>query len=165
MNTETEPYSSDFNERAIQAMQDRFVMPDPVTYLAQLVADQEAASQPADVKLGVDARRLQSNFERDGKILGGHISAAFDAITRQWRQAYDIDDALLRPLRDRLYFFGADRAGTGGPFVYGLSWGNIEGGSGAGIGINTNLREGTFSASHSKHGSGWLRRHRNGIHA
>lgn len=154
MNTETELYSPDFNERAIQAMQDRFVMPEPATYLARLVADQEAASQSAGVKLGVDASQLQTNFESDGKILGDHISAAFDAITHHWTQAYDIHHVLHRPLRERLHIFGADRAGTGGPFFYGLTWGRIEGGTGgAGIGINTNLREGTFSASHFTHGS------------
>jgi hypothetical protein len=154
MNTKTELYGSDFNERAKQAMQDRFARPDPARHFAQLLLDQEAAIQPADVKLSVDASRLQANFERDRKILGDHISDAFDALARQWGLAHDIDHVFPRPLGSRLHIFGADRAGTGGPFVYTLSWGNIEGGTGgAGIGVNTNLREGTFSASHFTHGS------------
>jgi len=147
-----------FDKRASRAIRDGVATPKPVTHLARLVANQEAAAQPAHHKLSADARRLKANFKRDGKLLGEQISAATEALNRRWGQSHGFDLGTLLPLpRERLHVFGADRAGTGGPFFYGLTWGLIEGGTGgAGIGVGTNLRDGTFSASHSVHGSSQL---------
>jgi hypothetical protein len=119
-----------------------------------VVTDQEVAAYPARRELTADGARLKANFERDGIVLGEYASAATDAITRHWRPTYDVGQDALR---DRLHVFGADRAGTGGPWFYSLTWGTIDGGTGgAGIGISANVREGTLSASHFTHGSNQL---------
>jgi hypothetical protein len=158
MTTKMKLNERDFDKRAIRAIRDTVATPSPVKHLAQLVADQEAAAHPAQLKLSADARRLKANFKRDGKILGEQISAATEALNRRWGGSHGIDLGTLLPLpRERLHVFGADRAGTGGPFFYGLTWGLIEGGTGgAGIGVGTNLRDGTFWASHFVHGSSEL---------
>jgi hypothetical protein len=149
----TEQYPRAFEEQAIRAINERFAAPAPVVRLAHLVAEQEASSRAAHGELSDEGRALQKKFERDGVVLGEHISAATKALKDRWVPR----DGALPALRDRLHFFGPDSAGKGGPWVYKLAWGNIEGGTGgAGIGVQTILQDGTFSASHYTHGSNHL---------
>jgi hypothetical protein len=143
-----------FQEQATRAMHDKFAVPAPMKRLAQLLTEQEADAYPVHGELSADGRRLKENFERDGIVLGESASAATEAITRGWVPTRDVSQDVFR---ERLHFFGADRAGTGGPWVYSLTWGVIEGGTGgAGIGIIANVREGELSASHFTHGSNQL---------
>src|SRR4030095_2969213 len=112
----------------------------------------EAAADPAHLELTAEGARLKANFERDGGVLRETAATATEALTRRWVPTRDLSQD--RRIGERLHFFGADRAGTGGPWVYSLTWGSIDGGTGgAGIGLSANVREGTLSASHFTHGS------------
>ena len=143
-------YLREFEKDAVAAMQDRFAPPAPVAELARLVASQEAAATGGAAELSAEGRRLQASFVHETTLLGRHIAAATGALQDRWGPSLDLTPIALR---DRLHVFGPDAGGTGGPFVYSTAWGTIEGGSsGAGIGIQTNLRSGTMAASHYTHG-------------
>lgn len=149
----TDLYVREFEKDAVAAMQDRFAPAAPVAELSRLVAAQEAAAA-GGTELSAEARLLQGSFVQDGIVLGRHIAAATGALQDRWGPALDLAPSALR---DRLHVFVPDTAGTAGPFVYTTAWGLIDGGTGgAGIGSQTNLRNGTMSASHFTHGTNGL---------
>ena len=139
-------YGPEFEERAVRAMRDKVAVLPELESLAHLIDEQERAASGSNRDLTADGLRLKANFERDRIAVGEHMEAATKAMDRRWVISPDLAPNIFR---DRLHFFGADRDGTGGPRVYNLNLGLIEGtGAGAGIGIGLNLREGKMWASH-----------------
>jgi len=107
--------------------------------------DQREASRSTERELNPAARRLKASFERESRILASRVSAEMKVLDSKWGPLYDM---ALPPARELLHVYGADVAGTGGDAFYRLSWGDVEGGHGAGIGGSADPKTGKFWASH-----------------
>ena len=131
--------------RAIAAIRRELATPGPAARIGKLLTDQAAAARPDRRELNPAARRQKAAFDREGKMLATRISAEMKVMDDKWGPVFD---QTIPPQRDLLHVYGADVAGTGGPFLYRLSWVHIDGFSGAGIGGSADPKTGKFWASH-----------------